>query len=60
MVCQPRKIIERKSTAAYGQQITIKGESHLMWQRWRVVYEECGAELASASMKYHLQKQHGR
>ena len=47
MVCQPGSISGRKSTAAYGRQMSIEGDSHHVWQHRRLVCEECGVELAA-------------
>ena len=59
MVCHPSPIYGKQYKAAYGRQMTVKGDYNYVWQQQRVVYEECGLELAVVSMAAHLQKQHG-
>ena len=43
VVCQLGTFAERKYTAAYGQRINCKGDSHCVRQSRRVVCENCGA-----------------
>ena len=60
MVCQPGPIYGKQSASAYGKFMTGKGYYNRVRKYLRVVYEECGTELAATSMATYLQKQHGR
>ena len=42
MVCQSETIYWIKSTATYGQRMTVKGGSHPVRQLQRAVYKDCG------------------
>ena len=59
MLCQPGTISGRKFAVAHFLKINVEGDPHHMRQWQRVVYGECGPELATTSMDFHPQNQLG-
>ena len=54
MVYQTVIIVDRDSTPTYGSQMTVKGDSHQLWQRHLVICTYCGADLVTASLDTHI------
>ena len=60
MICTPGFIWGQQGAEAYKQRATGEGPTFWERKRTRIICEVCGGTMAASSLRYHMERAHGR